>query len=265
MGLKGCIICGVCRTLRDAKSESNAGTSIMPYEVYYRLKAIGEEFEFGREADAADFFRSLIEAMRRAYPAKMNESSPIFDIFSGHQTQTIECESCGNVSNSNSPFELINLEINNKTKKLDDVLKLNYDLGFVTDYNCMSCNKQVSARQRFRIATGPKTLCIQLNRFVKDETRFKKLTNVVKFSEHLDMTNYTNDEKPLRYRLGSVISHMGNSIDHGHYKSFCFVDSTTTTPAYYEFDDSLVSRITSARVLQQQAYILFYYLVNDEE
>lgn len=264
MGMNGCILCAVARTLRDAHNKDNDGKPIVPYEVYYRLKSISEEFEFGQEEDAADFFRNLVNAMKHAFihndPANIDAFTPISNIFCGHQIQTTQCD-CGNETDSDSTFDQLNLQINKNIKSLRDAFDFYFDLGHTKDYYCLSCKQKVLAKQKIRIKSAPKTLCIILNRFeqqkVKNKITFKKLTNEITFPENLDMAKYA-DSKDLRYRLGSVISHVGESINKGHYKAFCLVESMPS--GYFGFDDVLVERMSTARVLHQQAYILFYYL-----
>lgn len=159
-------------------------------------------------------------------------------------------------------------------KNLYDAFNL-YCLGHITDYGCTSCKMRATGEQRITIQIAPRTLCIQLNLFeqlpqtaeekAKNEIKFSKLTYQIQYPEYLDMGKYTvNKEQPLRYRLGSVISHLGDSIDSGHYKAFCYVQFPNMTPAYYEFDDMMVARTNAAIVLHQQAYMLFYHLDMDE-
>ena len=56
------------------------------------------------------------------------------------------------------------------------------------------------------------------------------------------------------YRLVGVIVHHGSSIHSGHY--IAYVQAANSM--WYEMDDSSVTQVSSNRVLQQQAYILFY-------
>lgn len=154
MGLNGCIICAVAKTLRDTQNESNDGKPIIPHLVYYRLKSIGG-FEFGRQEDASDFFRSLIGAMKYAFirnsPAMIDPPSPISEIFSGKQTQTIKCVSCGNESISDRLFIQIILQVNKEMKNLYDAFNLYFDLGHITDYDCTSCKMRATGKQRITI------------------------------------------------------------------------------------------------------------------
>ena len=65
-----------------------------------------------------------------------------------------------------------------------------------------------------KITQSPDMLWIQLKRF---DNYGRKLTNDVPFLEELDLTEFTDDSKELRYRLYGVIGHAGESVNSGHY------------------------------------------------
>lgn len=177
---------------------------------------------------------------------------------------------CGNKSITHTPFREITLQINNKVKSLQNAIQLYFDLGETTNYNCSTCLRNVSAKQIIRIQRPPKTLCIMLNRFeqktVDNVITFKKLNTKVTYPETLNMEQYAeNSTQRIRYRLGSVITHLGDSLEEGHYLATCRVESQNSPTAYYLFDDIFVERIAVNRVLFQQAYLLFYYLDETEQ
>lgn len=59
----------------------------------------------------------------------------------------------------------------------------------------------------------------------------------------------------LKYELYAVLVHSGYTLDSGHY--YCFVRSSPD--CWYKLDDWQVNRVTEGTVLNQQAYILFYF------
>jgi ubiquitin C-terminal hydrolase len=59
----------------------------------------------------------------------------------------------------------------------------------------------------------------------------------------------------LRYRLSSVIEHIGRGIDTGHYMAYCYDEDTDTWLLY---DDARVQPVAAAQVERAQAYLLVY-------
>lgn len=77
-----------------------------------------------------------------------------------------------------------------------------------------------TSKQRHRvrkISRGPEVLSVNLRRSQWVRGQSRKLTDDVDFPEDLDLTRYTTDAKPLRYRLYGVAAHSGESVDSGHW------------------------------------------------
>ena len=98
----------------------------------------------------------------------------------------------------------------------------------------------------------PPVLFLSFNRFRYDmrrNTRIKIDTRIT-FSPILDLSPYlTEDAKEIdaRYRLVSVIHHMGTSANAGHYYCYNLVVGEDKEPEWIKFDDSDVSRIEQKR------------------
>ncbi len=98
---------------------------------------------------------------------------------------------------------------------------------------------------------------IQIKRF--SQRGSSKISTHVSFPiDSLDlkqyMTTQNNDSLETKYDLCSIINHTGN-VNGEHYISFC---KHPATDKWYKFDDSRVEQITREKLLEQQAYILFY-------
>ena len=93
--------------------------------------------------------------------------------------------------------------------------QLEYDQG---------SDEDITSKERLLIRTisrGPEILCINMRRSHQEWTtvppREYKLCNNVDFPEDLNLSQWTVDGKPLRYRLFGVAAHSGKSVDSGHW------------------------------------------------
>ena len=95
--------------------------------------------------------------------------------------------------------------------------------GYV-ELACSVCGDGTSKRKScINIEAAPAVLAIQIRRFSWDRATAAhgKITEIVQFGPHLDLSRYYIPNKPirkqsLRYELVGVISHAG-TLDHGHY------------------------------------------------
>ena len=116
--------------------------------------------------------------------------------------------------------------------------------------------------------TLPLVACFHLKRF-EHSTRFhKKISTHISFPEDLDMTPFLSgrrgDEDPAtmphlnssknRYSLYAVVNHLG-TLDSGHYT--CFIRQHRDQ--WFKCDDHMITKATSAAVLQSEGYLLFYH------
>ena len=97
----------------------------------------------------------------------------------------------------------------------------------------------------------PPVLFLSFNRFRYDMRRNTRIKIIrITFSPILDLSPYLTDgakEVDARYRLVSVIHHMGTSANAGHYYCYNLVVGEDKEPEWIKFDDSDVSRIEQKR------------------
>lgn len=228
----------------------------------------------GRQEDAHEFLRYLIESMEKAYLERFpkhvitnldqysKETTPLNQILGFYLRSSVRCLSCNHVSNTFQHFEDLLLDIR-KSNTVDEALQ-----GFFArekledmDYTCSGCKKKVTATKQFSMERPPVVLCIQLKRF---SMQGNKLNKQVSIKPKLDLTPYVrrtggnHGAQPLTYRLVSMVTHLGSSQHCGHYTAI----GLTESGAYYQFDDSSVHPIALQNVLQTNAYIIFYELEN---
>lgn len=72
-----------------------------------------------------------------------------------------------------------------------------------------------------------------------------KITKQVQLPQYLDVTRFVSPSvqprHPVKYRLVSMVTHMGHSANCGHYTAIALA----ANGFYYQFDDSSVSMLMS--------------------
>ncbi|KFU86556.1 Ubiquitin carboxyl-terminal hydrolase 42, partial [Chaetura pelagica] len=255
--------CVMCRVQDHVDKVLRSGaTSILPWDILSVLPCIGDHFQLGRQEDAHDFLRCILDAMQRACLSDNNnldmssQSTIIHQIFGSFLGSTVTCWICGEASESFEPFLDVLLDIKaaaSVTEALQNFVKPEM-LGVESSYRCSHCGQMAVASKTSTIHTAPKVLTLALKR-VAGFTG-KKITKVVKYPEFLDLGPYMSQAagEPLLYSLYAVLVHKGVSCHSGHY--FCYIKASDGL--WYKMDDCSVTRCGTNTALRQQAYLLFY-------
>ncbi|XP_062552663.1 ubiquitin carboxyl-terminal hydrolase 36 isoform X2 [Armigeres subalbatus] len=262
---QGCIICAMAKTL--LASQSNQG-SVKPYMVVSKLRLVCKHLIPGRQEDAHEFLRYLVEAMEKCYLARFKnskeldqyskETTPLNQILGGYLRSEVKCLSCQHVSTTFQHFEDLLLDIR-KVNSIEEALTTYFARERLEEmqYKCEACKKKVAATKQFSLERAPFALCIQLKRF---SMMGGKINKHVELKTRLDLTPYSSKSAvssgKLTYKLVSMVTHLGSTQHCGHYTAI----GGTETGTYYVFDDSLVRPITLQNVTSTNAYIIFYEL-----
>lgn len=239
-----------------------------PVQVYSKLKQICRHLVHGHQEDAHEFLRYLMESMEKAYLNRYKnskdfeqytkETTPINQILGGYLRTSVKCLSCQYESVTFQHFEDLLLDIR-KVNTIEDALKYHFARERLEDmdYTCESCKKKVSATKQFSLERAPVALCIQLKRFSGINGKISKHVNI---SQDLDFSQYSSKDmksSQLKYRLVSMITHLGTTPQCGHYTAIgCCQDGS-----YYQFDDSSVRAMSTNSLMNTNPYIIFYELV----
>ncbi|XP_065084528.1 ubiquitin carboxyl-terminal hydrolase 36 isoform X2 [Ochlerotatus camptorhynchus] len=260
---QGCIICAMAKTLLASQSNQSA---IKPFLVYSKLRLVCKHLVPGRQEDAHEFLRYLVEAMEKCYLARIKnskeldqhskETTPLNQILGGYLRSEVKCGSCGHVSTTFQHFEDVLLDIR-KVSSIDEALKMYFAREHLEEmqYKCEACKRKVAATKQFSLERAPFALCIQLKRF---SMMGGKINKVLELKNRLDLTPYSSKSAAssgkLTYKLVSMVTHLGNTQHCGHYTAIGGTESGT----YYVFDDSSVRPMSMQHVTSTNAYILFY-------
>ncbi|KAH7294343.1 hypothetical protein KP509_28G067600 [Ceratopteris richardii] len=257
--------CAMCSLETHVKQAlSSPGRVISPNHLVKNLRCISRSFHMGRQEDAHEYMRYLIEALQKCCPLDAHVSGPssarknfIQRIFAGQLQSQVKCSVCAHPSNTYDPFLDLSLDI----VKADSLLKAlaRFTATDILDgdnkYFCGKCRRKVKAHKQFKIHDAPHVLTIQFKRFSSSGGFGGKIDKNVHFDRTLDLSPYVNGkEGKVKYSLYGVLVHAGWSTHSGHY--FCFV--RTSADIWHRLDDSRVSQVSERSVLEQKAYILFY-------
>ncbi|XP_033321302.2 ubiquitin specific peptidase 36 [Megalopta genalis] len=259
-----CLTCAVAKTLQFSHQKS--GCAIKPFYIYNKLKLICRTMVPGQQEDAHEFLRYLLEGMEKAYLARhkaskldsySKETTPINQIFGGYIRTEVKCLQCRHVSTTFQHFQDLLVDIR-KASTLDEALSSYFSREQLdnNDYKCEACKRRVPATKQFSLERPPKVLCVQLKRF---SVLGGKISKHIGFKQAIDMGPYLWREpgepvQPLTYKLTSIVTHMGPSVNCGHYTAVAKV----STGHYYSFDDSCVRPISLSNVLSTNAYIMIF-------
>ena len=263
-----CTICILAATLRSTTEQD----VIKPEKIYAELKIICKHLVHGRQEDAHEFLRFLLDSLENCYllsckikhssiDSYSKETTPFNQVFGGYMRQEVICLKCGHVSTTLQHFMDLQLDIS-QADHIDTALQEYFRRERIGQeenvYKCSLCKQKVPAIKQFKIERPPLVLCLQLKRFnslgVKDD-------RPVTLSKNLSISKYVRFAAAkgiaVEYRIVSVINHVGSSPNRGHYTTM----GEAGDKKFYVFDDSTVHQTSLLNVLNSSAYVIFYEIL----
>ncbi|KAG6493685.1 hypothetical protein ZIOFF_048679 [Zingiber officinale] len=260
--------CFTCE-LENLLMNVEAGNSpLSPAGILSHIHKIGSHLGLGREEDAHEFLRYVIDAMEsvclkeaglHSVDGWTEETTFIQLTFGGYLLSKIECLKCRNRSERFERMMDLTLDIEGNVGTLEEALR-KFTMTEVLDgenrYHCPSCKSYERAKKKLAIVDAPNILTIALKRF--QSGKFGKLNKAVRFPEYLDLAPYMREttDKSLGYKLYSVVVHLDvmNAAFSGHY--VCYVKNIQGK--WFKTDDAVVKSMELEQVMSKNAYMLLY-------
>ncbi|XP_068658973.1 ubiquitin carboxyl-terminal hydrolase 23-like [Aristolochia californica] len=259
-----CAMCAIQNHVKNALQST--GKILSPSHLVKNLRCISRNFRNSRQEDAHEYMVNLLESMHKCcLPYGVSSESPtafekslVHKLFGGSLRSQVKCMQCSYSSNKFDPFLDLSLEImkaESLRKALAHFTAVEQLDGGEKQYQCHRCNEKVQALKQLTVHKAPMILAIHLKRF-GSHSPGHKIDKKIEFSPYLDLKPFVSDhhEGDYKYHLYGVLVHAGWSTHSGHY--YCFV--RTSSGMWYSLDDNRVVQVSEKRVLEQQAYMLFY-------
>ena len=250
----------------------NGANTNAPADFNRNLKAFAKPLRQGRQEDAHEYLRFLLEAMQQCClaraPKSLKQDHParqttfIQKIFGGKLRSRVTCLNCNHNSDTFDPILDISLDMHKGISSLTDAFRAfvkKDTLSGTEKYKCDSCKRKVNATKQFTIENAPLALTVHLKRFGPFGG---KISRPIAFDDTLNIGPYmSNRSQSARYRLYAVVHHYGSGPNSGHYVASVKSPSNRWT----RMDDSHVSEMHNQTPAgDQSAYILFYLREKDE-
>ncbi|KAJ0507896.1 putative ubiquitinyl hydrolase 1 [Helianthus annuus] len=239
------------------------------------LKIFAEHFRVGRQEDAHEFLRYVIDAchttsirLKKLQQQKrklvsngggdsVSGSTVVKEIFGGALQSQVKCLACGNESNKVDEIMDISIDVVNSSSIKEAFQKFFQPeiLDGNNKYKCESCKMLVAARKQMSILQAPNILVIQLKRF--EGIYGRKIDKEIAFEEVLVLSSFmckTSQDPHPEYKLFATIVHSGCSPDSGHYYAYI----KDAFGRWYCCNDSYVSVSSLEEVFSEKVYILFF-------
>ncbi|GMP53312.1 hypothetical protein CsSME_00018802 [Camellia sinensis var. sinensis] len=255
---------------RIARSLSVDLTLDTPAKMNSCLRIFAEHFRFGRQEDAHEFLRYVIDAchntclrlkklqQRRKGGGGDDEGfgggTVVKEIFGGALQSQVKCLNCGAESNKVDEIMDISLDVLHSTSLKESMQKF-FQAEVLDGNNKYNCKKLVTARKQMSLLQAPNVLVIQLKRF--EGVFGGKIDKAIAFEEVLVLSSYmckASQDTHVEYKLFGTIVHSGFSPDSGHYYAYI----KDAMGRWYCCNDSYVKLSNLEEVLSEKVYILFF-------
>ncbi|KAK4051307.1 hypothetical protein OIO90_004788 [Microbotryomycetes sp. JL221] len=257
-----CMTCAMKWLVKQSFGTHSNG-SYAPTLVVKNLRHIAKHLRIGRQEDAHEVLRFLIDNMQLSelygknpkMPQQVKESNFVHQIFGGRVRSRVQCLTCQHPSDTFDSVLDLSLDLARNTTSLKQALSQFTradQLKGANKYKCEKCKKLVNAEKRFTIDRAPMVLTIHLKRFTPTG---RKIIEQIDYNEQLRLGPYMSDSSTSpAYRLFGVIYHSGGGPHSGHYTATV----KGSDGRWYNMNDESVTKTNAAPTNKRNAYILFY-------
>lgn len=229
--------------------------SLRPYGFKQAIGLCEEKFLGNAQQDAHEFLTILLDLLNKDLKSSLrgDDQGTIYKLFNGQYKSTIKCRTCGTKSEPKcEPFLGLSLNLPNQRSTLKKCLDTYFSESEIT-WACPKCKKNQDSIKMLDITKSPLILVIHLNR---NETGLSKKQTFVSFPWSLNLEPYiSHKHKNNSYNLYAVSNHIGESVNAGHYTSYC---KNSISGNWLQYDDTTVSVVRPQEIQSSAAYILFY-------
>ncbi|KAL2091610.1 hypothetical protein ACEWY4_013873 [Coilia grayii] len=214
------------------------------------VKALG--LNTGQQQDAQEFSKLFLSLLEDILSKQKNADlqNVIQQQFCGMISYVTICDQCGR--SSCLPSRFYELELNIQGHKtlvecLTEFLK-EENLDGDNRYFCESCQTKQNATRHIKLQSLPRTLNLQLMRFVFDRKtgHKKKLNTFINFPEVLDMGPFLErKEEKCVFELSAVLIHRGVSAYSGHYIAHV---RDAVSNDWYKFNDEEIEKMEGKKL-----------------
>ncbi|WFD18762.1 ubiquitinyl hydrolase 1 [Malassezia caprae] len=253
--------------LKELFERAYSGASaIAPTQLIANLRKFARPLRPGRQEDAHEYLRLLLESMQQASVCFSGKDVPPNDpllattlvqqIFGGRLRSRVTCHSCRHHSDTYDPAMDLSLDVRKGINNVKQALEAFTAPEALADkYQCDSCRARVDATKRFTVDRAPLALTVHLKRF---GLLGNKINKPVSYTERLHLGRYMSERKGSAdteaYRLYAIVHHYGSGPHVGHYVA----SVRAADGQWLRMDDSDVSPLRQCPVDDPSAYVLFY-------
>ncbi|PWN26444.1 cysteine proteinase [Jaminaea rosea] len=239
-------------------------TTTTPEEFIRNLKSVAKSFHHGRQEDAHEWLRLLLDSLQQACLAEgsakakqsaLRETTFVHQIFGGRLRSRVTCGRCKHHSDTFDPILDLSLDIR-RCDSVQDAFHLFTDVEQLRGsekYRCEKCKNLVNAEKHFKIDQAPNVLTVHLKRFTFTGA---KIGRPIEFQEKLRLKGrwMSSGQDGPSYSLYAVVHHHGGGPHSGHYVA------QVKSPAgkWCGMNDDMVSPSSRPGAASKSAYILFY-------
>jgi ubiquitin carboxyl-terminal hydrolase 22/27/51 len=239
-----------------------------PVEPRPLVRVLQEKFDFlsvHEQQDANEFLVLLLDMIRdeqHGSSTGLNSedcdevrdclSTPIDIRFAFVLKTTTRCEDCNHESVLYSRTTILSLfiPIGGGATTINECLRIYFSPAAGDERMCERCKRPCECAMTPAFETFPHVLGLHLSRFRIKGDHYIKNNIKVQFPEILRLDDIVGFE--ITYRMIGFVSHWG-TIEGGHYTSIARVRES-----FVEFDDTHTFRVDPRKILDIQAYVIFY-------
>ncbi|KAG8889622.1 hypothetical protein FRB98_003425 [Tulasnella sp. 332] len=281
--------CATCAlNMIMVKNYSGERGYFSPTVITKNIKTIAASMRQGRQEDAHEFLRELIESLQRSalhhsklppphnvpppvsmtspsrlpasskVPPALAETTWVHKIFGGKLLSRVTCHQCRHASDKFEACLDISLDLTGARsveQALENYVKIEQLDGKGEDrYKCEKCKVPVNAQKQLVIHQAPAVLTVHLKRFT---LLGRKITRPIDYPARLNIAPYVSKgQYGPTYSLYGIISHSGSGPHSGHYVAHV----KSPNGFWHEMNDEIQTGTRSQQppLGMSQAYVLFY-------